>query len=110
MRNVYEYRRLPFCDPKDVCKALMEYEDMGYEIFQLELQPNGTEYLLYIRKPSIVVGATYIILEDTGKMFHKGDYFKGLPDNILEHCRSGVKIEFALKWKGLIEMVKEDKL
>jgi len=58
MKNVYEYRRLPYCDPKMVCDALMEYENMGYEIFKLELQPNGTEYLVYIRKPSIVRDAT----------------------------------------------------
>lgn len=54
MKYIYEYRRLLFCDPQDVCKALMEYEDMGYEIFKLELQPNGTEYLMYIHKPSVI--------------------------------------------------------
>ena len=51
---IYEYRRLPFCDPQYVCRALMEYEDIGYEVFKLELQPDGKEYLVYIRRPSII--------------------------------------------------------
>ena len=107
MRNIYEYRRLPFCDPQKLCDALTEFEDMGYEIFNIELQPNGTEYLVYIRKPSIVPGATYVITEDTGKMFHKGDYFTGMPNGMLEHHRSGVQFEFTLKWKNLILMIKD---
>lgn len=57
---------------------------------------------------SVVEGATYIILEDTGKMFQKGDYFIGRSDNMLEHCRSGVKIEYTLKWRDLITIIKED--
>lgn len=105
MKNMYEYRRLPFCDPQKVCDALMEYEDMGYEIFKLELQPDGKEYLVYIRRPYIVPGATYVIIKDKGKTFYKGDYFRGLPNNRLEHCRSGVQFECTLEWKDLILMI-----
>lgn len=107
MTNLYEYRRLPFCDPQKVCQSLMELEDQGYDIFKLEPVTNGTEYLVYIRRQFVVPGATYIITKDTGKMFHKGDYFIGRHNNWLEHARSGVKIEYTVTWKDLIVMVKD---
>lgn len=107
MKNMYEYRRLPFCDPQMVCDALMEYEDKGYEIFKLELQPDGKEYLVYIRKPYIIPGATYVITMDKGETFCKGDYFRGMPNNVLRHCRSGIQFEYTLKWKSLLLMINE---
>lgn len=98
---------LPSCNPTDFCKALMNLEDDGYEIFHIEPIKDGTEYLVYIRKPRVVPGAAYIITRDCGEMFRKGDLFAGMPNGMLEHLRSGVKIEFTMEWKDLILMYKE---
>ena len=110
MSYFYEYRRLPFADPQEVCDALMAFEDSGCEVFQLELQPNGREYLVYLRKPMVIEGAKYFIIETTkhaGITFQKGDYFKGLSDGKLEHINSGLQFEFTTRWKGKILIFSE---
>lgn len=102
MKHNYTYKRLPFCDPQRICKALMALEDLGYEIFHIESISEGKEYFVYIRIQQIVPGCKYIIIKDTGKAFSAGDYFTGKPNNILEHDRSGVTIEYTEQWYNLI--------
>ena len=46
----FTYRRLPFCDPQDVCNAMAEYDERGYDIVSLQPCSEGREYFMFLKR------------------------------------------------------------
>lgn len=49
MEEKYTYRLLTYCDPRKVCEAISQYDEMGFDVVALIPNCNGQEYTLFLK-------------------------------------------------------------
>ena len=47
--NIYTYKRIPSCDPWQVCCTLNNYAG-EYEVISLQLCSEGKEYIVFLKR------------------------------------------------------------